>query len=162
MSVNKELPHVMVLPEDDANRQLANGFHLQLAGSRQRQMQVLQVAGGWTHVMDDFLADHAVAMNLYPNRFMILLIDCDGDEERLERARVRIPRNLDGRVFVLGVLTEPEALKAALGPYETIGGDMAQDCREGTDHIWKHDLLRHNTPEVERLRDRLCPILFPD
>ena len=28
MSVNKYLPHVLVLPEDDANRQLANGFLL--------------------------------------------------------------------------------------------------------------------------------------
>jgi hypothetical protein len=28
MSVNKYHPHVLVLPEDDANRQLANGFLL--------------------------------------------------------------------------------------------------------------------------------------
>lgn len=30
MSVNKYKPHVLVLPEDDANRQLANGFLLGL------------------------------------------------------------------------------------------------------------------------------------
>jgi len=30
MSVNGHLPHVLVLPEDDANRQLANGFVLDL------------------------------------------------------------------------------------------------------------------------------------
>jgi hypothetical protein len=26
MSINKHLPHFLVLPEDDANRQIANGF----------------------------------------------------------------------------------------------------------------------------------------
>ena len=26
MSVNRYRPHIMILPEDDANRQLANGF----------------------------------------------------------------------------------------------------------------------------------------
>lgn len=31
MSVNKERPHVLILPEDDANRQLANGFQLDFA-----------------------------------------------------------------------------------------------------------------------------------
>ncbi len=45
MSVNKYLPHVFVLPEDDANRQLASGFHLQVPWDRQRQMQVL--SSGW-------------------------------------------------------------------------------------------------------------------
>jgi hypothetical protein len=28
--VNRYLPHVLVLPEDDANRQIANGFVLDL------------------------------------------------------------------------------------------------------------------------------------
>ena len=41
MSVNKERPHVYVLPEDDANRQLAKGFQLQV-DQNERQMQVLR------------------------------------------------------------------------------------------------------------------------
>lgn len=40
--VNKYLPHVFVLPEDDANVQLANEFHLQV--NQLRQMQVLEPA----------------------------------------------------------------------------------------------------------------------
>ncbi len=36
--VNKYLPHVFVLPEDDANRQLANEFHVQINGLRQMQL----------------------------------------------------------------------------------------------------------------------------
>ncbi len=42
MSVNRHLPHVFVLPEDGANRQLAKGFHLEVDWTRQRQMQVLE------------------------------------------------------------------------------------------------------------------------
>ncbi len=41
MSVNRALPHVLVLPEDDANRQIANGFLLALDSSVQRRIQVL-------------------------------------------------------------------------------------------------------------------------
>jgi hypothetical protein len=50
MSVDKYSPHVLVLPEDDANRQLANGFHLNTDWNRSRQMQVLAAAGGRTKV----------------------------------------------------------------------------------------------------------------
>jgi hypothetical protein len=64
-----------VLPEDEANSQLANGFHLQVDPARQRQMQVLPVAGGWTQVLERFLSNHVVDMNQCPDRYMVLLID---------------------------------------------------------------------------------------
>lgn len=52
--MNKERPHILVLPEDGANRQLANGFLLEVDLARQRQMQVLAEAGGWRHVLHLF------------------------------------------------------------------------------------------------------------
>ena len=160
MSVNKDLPHIFVLPEDDANRQLAKGFHLEVHWSRQRQMQVLEEAGGWIEVLDQFESDHVDRMDLYTNRFMVLLIDFDGREDRLENARDRIPERMRDRVFILGVLTEPEALKRLLGPYEAIGGALARDCREETDATWGHELLRHNAGEAGRLNNHVRPILF--
>jgi hypothetical protein len=54
MSVNRDKPHVYVLPEDDANRQLANGFFAEVDWNRQRQMQVLPPAGGWIEVLNRF------------------------------------------------------------------------------------------------------------
>ncbi len=162
MSVNKYLPHVLVLPEDDANSQLANGFHLQVEPARLRRMQVLPVAGGWNQVLDIFLSDHVAEMELNAQRFMVLLIDFDGREQRLQDARARIPGHLMERVFILGTLSEPEALKTAdLGAYERIGLAMAQDCREQTETIWGHELLRHNAEELARLREHVRPILFP-
>ena len=159
MSVNRYLPHVLVLPEDRANSQLANGFLLDEAFMT-RKIQVLEEAGGWTEVLDRFTLDHIGGMDAYPGRFMVLLIDFDGQEDRLDRAKAVIPDHLKDRVFVLGVWTEPEALRAGLGSYETIGRALAKDCREGTDTTWEHGLLRHNAGEIGRLRERVRPILF--
>jgi hypothetical protein len=160
MMVNRYQPHVLVLPEDDANRQLANGF-LQDQSLFVRRIQVLPEVGGWTQVLERFKSDHVVEMDRYPERFMVLLIDFDGREDRLNDSKARIPERLSDRVFILGTLTKPEALKADLGSYETIGLKMSKDCREETDTIWGHELLRHNASELERLRDHVRPILFP-
>ena len=162
MSVNKYQPHVLVLPEDDANRQLANGFHLEVPwiGSGRCRCFRWRVVGlrSWT----SFKSDHVDEMERYPNRFMVLLIDFDGSEERLTEAKAKIPADLTDRVFILGALTTPEALKQAnLGSYEEIGSAMAKDCREETDTIWGHELLQHNASELDRLREHVRPILFP-
>ena len=90
MIVNKYQPHVLVLPEDNANRQLARGFLLH-EDLDTRRIQVLVEAGGWTKVLECFLADHAAKMDRFPGRFMILLIDFDGQEERLQHAKAKIP-----------------------------------------------------------------------
>ena len=160
MSVNRYQPHVLVLPEDDANRQLANGF-IQDQDVSTRRIQVLEPAGGWMRVMECFKSDHVRAMETCPLRSMVLLIDFDGKKDRMNLAKEVIPSHLTERVFVLGVLTEPEDLrKASLGSYETIGRAMAKDCREETDTTWGHDLLQHSAGEIGRLRDSVRPFLF--
>lgn len=159
MTVNKYLPHVFVLPEDDANRQLATGFTLNIST---RQLQVLAPAGGWTRVRDAFVSNHVSAMERNKNRFMILLVDFDENMGRLDQVKSKIPENLQDRVFVLGALSTPEALRqAGLGAYEAIGSLLANDCRNGTQEVWGHDLLQHNEGELTRLRNSVCDFLFP-
>ena len=160
MSVNKYLPHVLLLPEDDANRQIANGFLLDPSATR--QIDVLEVAGGWNEVLRRFSSVYAREMDRNPNRFMILLIDFDGHLDRFDLAKNGIPEHLKDRVFVLGILTEPEDLKSQMGhvQLEAIGLSMAKDCREGTNEIWGHRLLVHNSPEIDRLRPNVCQFLF--
>ncbi|MGB6746143.1 MAG: hypothetical protein WBE38_21010 [Terracidiphilus sp.] len=161
MAPNNYLPHILVLPEDDADRQIANGFVLD-ESLHTRRIQVLEEAGGWTRVLDSFETDYIFGMESWPGRFMVLLIDFDGQEGRLTQAKSRIPAHLAGRVFILGALTNPEDLRQSLGgSLEEIGKALAKDCREGTDTVWDHALLRHNSSEVERLRERVRPILFP-
>jgi len=161
MAPNKNQPHVLVLPEDRANSQMANGFLLDPLLSS-RTIQILEEAGGWIEVLNRFESDHAGAMESYPRRFMVLLIDFDGHQERLAQAKNRIPPDLAERVFILGILTEPEDLKRNFGiSYEKIGQAMAKDCREETDNVWGHALLKNNAGELDRLRQRVRPILFP-
>ena len=158
MSANQFQPHILILPEDDANRDIAIGFRLLV---KDRQFQIEDVAGGWRRVMEVFLTDYASEMRKYPRRYTILLLDFDGHpEERLDWAREQIPEELRPRVFVLGALTEPEDLRPGFGPYESIGKALAADCREGTDTVWGDALLRHNSGEVERLRQSVRDILF--
>lgn len=159
MSANPYKPHVLVLPEDDANRQLANGFQLDQS-LLTRQIQVLEEVGGWGQVVDRFCSNHIDGMNRYPERFMVLLIDFDGDEHRLEKVKAKIPEHLSERVFILGASTNPEALRASFGSYETIGLAMARDCHDETTVIWGHDLLRNNAAELDRLNKLVRPILF--
>jgi hypothetical protein len=122
---------------------------------------VLEVAGGWEKVLKRFNSDHVRDLARCSHRYMILLIDFDGKEDRLDRAKKEIPVHLLDRVFILGVRTEPEDLKRALGgTYEIIGQRMEKDCREDTDTTWGHELLRHNAGEIDRLRQHVRPILF--
>jgi hypothetical protein len=157
MSVNNHRPHVLVLPEDDANRQIANGFQLDVPS---RQLQVLVEAGGWMKVWDCFERDYIYSMERFQNRHVVLLIDLDDQNNRREFVASKIPVHLTNRVFVLSTRTEPERLKSDLGSYETIGRALAKDCRENTDATWSHRLLQHNADEVKRLRDQVHSILF--
>ena len=156
--INRYKPHVLVLPEDDANSQLANGFLLHSA--IRSHIQILEVAGGWMKVLNCFQSDHVSYMAKYPHRRMILLIDFDEDQERLTCAQAYIPETLRDRVFILGVWSEPEALRADLGSYEKIGLSIAEDCHAGTATTWGHHLLCHNANELERLRVQVREILF--
>lgn len=158
MSANKHAPHVRVLPEDDANRQLANGFLLGVEWSRQGQIDVLRVAGGWHAVLDSFEADHVPSMNRNANTYMVLLIDFDEDTGRRQYVESRIPEHLRERVFVIGAWSRPEDLRPP--SYESIGKALARDCRDGTEATWGHELLRHNAEELTRLREHVRPILF--
>jgi hypothetical protein len=158
MSVNKYKSHLLVLPEDDANRQLANGFDLNLSS---RQYHVEEVAGGWHRVCERFVSDHITPMQNNPDRFVVLLIDFDNDLSRRETVKSHIPADLRDRVFVIGTRSNPEALKkAGLGTYETIGSLLADDCRDDSQLTWGHELLRHNEDELTRLRDTVRDFLF--
>jgi hypothetical protein len=158
---NKFQPHLHVLPEDDANRQIANGFGLNIPSPR--ALRVLTEAGGWARVGECFASDHVSAMDKYKNRFMILLVDFDDKPNRLSHVKKSVPDRLQDRVFILGAFGEPEDLhKAGLGTPEEIGSKLADDCRDGTGNTWAHDFLKHNQAELARLRDKVCGFLFAD
>ena len=81
MSVNKHCPHIYVLPEDDANRQIANGFLLGM-NVNNRAIQILPEVGGWQKAVEKLTKEHAPEMRTYSNRRIVLLIDFDSLEEK--------------------------------------------------------------------------------
>lgn len=161
MSPNQYRPHVFVLPEDDANRQIANGFILN-PNLNSRAIQVLPRAGGWSKVVENFLSDHAHEMRKYPRRMIVLLIDFDDQQEsRLDYVKNQIPEDLNDRVFVLGVLSEPENLRRDIQKtFEDIGETLAKDCSDNTNELWGHNLLKHNKHEIERMMLSVRQFLF--
>ncbi len=163
MSVNKYQPHILVLPEDRANSEIAIGFLLN-SKLDERSIQVLPFAHGWKTVVDKFTDDFAPTMRQYPARMIVLLIDFDEDETRFGYVEKRIPEDLKNRVFVLGVLSEPEKLKSSLRKnFEEIGEVLSSNCSDSsdsTDVLWQHDLLKHNKIELERMGSSVKPFLF--
>ncbi len=160
MSTNRYKPHLLILPEDRANAQLANGF-VRETSPRYQAIQVLQEAGGWRVVLKLFEDTHVPKMRVLPERILVLVIDFDGEfPERLRLVKEKIPPELTDRVFVLGSSGKPEDLRVRLGTYETIGSGLARDCREQTNLIWQHPQLQHNAVEVARLAPRVRSYLF--
>ncbi|HAI68549.1 MAG TPA: hypothetical protein DCM38_03825 [Gammaproteobacteria bacterium] len=162
MSVNKYNKHLLVLPEDDANRQIANGFLLE-PNLNDRVIQILPPPGGWIKVLNAFRDNHISEMHKYKNRMMLLLIDFDQDETRLANIKNQIPDELKARVFVLGTQSEPEKLKKHIAngkTFEEIGKALAEDCVNETDKIWGHALLKHNREELARMIPFIKPFLF--
>jgi hypothetical protein len=176
MSINKYDPHIIVISEDKANRDIANGFVMQ-DHVRQRNIHVLPKSlmnnkGGWRKVVNWFVETQASIMQSNKNRIAILLIDFDEKENYLgvdekesysryhrEYASKIIPANLQDRVFILGCWDEPEKIKN-LGTPEEIGEGLAQDCYDNTDNFWKHEQLKHNQDELKRMYPIVNRILF--
>lgn len=163
MSANKYKRHILVLPEDDANRQIANGFLLN-PNLNIRAIQILQPSGGWRKALDSFTNNHLSKMRQYTLRMFLLLIDFDLNEDRLGSMQKLIPDDLINRVFVIGSQSEPEGLKkgiANLNNFEDIGKALAHDCVNETYEIWGHELLKHNQKELDRMIASVKPFLFP-
>lgn len=161
MSVNKHKPHLLVLPEDAANRQMANGFALDL-NCDLNAIQILNEAGGWGKVVDTFKSDYLPGMLKFPERRIVLLMDFDDKpEERRSFVEKEIPEDIKHRVFILGVRSEPENLRTAIGKnFEAIGTALAEDCTANKRDFWMHDLFKHNEPELNRLIEDVRPFLF--
>lgn len=158
--INRYKPHLLVLPEDDANRQIANGFLLD-SKLNNRAIQVLPEARGWEDVVEKFKNDYASTMRQYSDRMIALLIDFDQDKDRLYYVKQNIPSDLEDRVFVLGVLSEPERLRSDIKKnFEEIGETLANDCSNDTNELWGHELLKHNKTELARMVSSVKPFLF--
>jgi hypothetical protein len=159
-SLNRYQRHLLVLPEDDANRQIATGFKQSLS-LNDRVIQVLKPAGGWGKVLAQLQNEHIPELNRFPEERLILLIDFDNNTNRLALFEQHIPDTLGEGVFVIGALSEPEELRRQLEmSFEQIGEALADHCAENNPELWNHDLLRHNNAEIGRMAGSVKSFLF--
>jgi len=160
MSVNSFKPHILILPEDDANRQIFIGF---IGNSRINSniFQILPIANGWTKAMEQLLNNEIPKMRNFSERRIILLIDFDRREDRFFLIMEQVPEEFKDRVFVIGVKSDPESLRRSTNKsFEKLGEKLAQDCVDNINDLWNHDLLKHNKIELERMRQSIRPFLF--
>jgi len=100
-------------------------------------------------------------MRQFTDSFVVLLMDFDQREDRLTLVTSQIPEDLKDRVFALGVLSEPENLKRNINKtFEEIGDSLAKDCPDNKNELWRHDLLRHNETELDRIVSSVQLFLF--
>lgn len=162
MSVNKYKPHVFVIPEDDADRQIADGFVLH-ARVDSRQVQVVAPAGGWSRVLDLFKEEYLPLLQQNDRTHVVMLIDFDGaPEERRALFDSEIPEELQARVYIVGPRDKPETLRQSLGGggFEDIGRSLADECDNDNLITWTHEHLLHNEHERLRLVASVKPFLF--
>lgn len=79
--INKHLPHLLVLPEDDEDRELANGFALHTAVDP-RKIQVLPTAGGWLKALAEDCRTRANRLWSHP--------ELSGNATTLKRLRTAV------------------------------------------------------------------------
>ena len=160
MSGNKYRPHICVLPEHDADRQIANGF-LTNSNVALKSIDTLPIGNGWGRVLEEFLHNHAKPVRRNTVSYFILLFDFDADETRLEYFRNQIPSGMHSRVFMIGTWTEPEKLRSdTKSNLEQLGATLASECFENRRELWNHELLRHNLRELNRMPDELRKLIF--
>ena len=161
--MNKSSEHVYVIPEDDADRQIAVGFieHHSVKDSR---IKVMPVAGGWMNVLKTFVDEYIQNLKNNPKAHVVMLIDFDGwFEQRRKKFEQEIPDEIKPRVFVVGSKNTPQTLKRALNyqfSFSKIGDSLADECATGITKLWGHEQLTHNDPDRQHLNLTVKPFLF--
>jgi hypothetical protein len=157
--VNNYRDHLLVVPEDDANKDLAVGFQKTVPRGP-NAMYVERPAGGWPSTRDR-LRGLFGTMRKFPARRVLVLVDFDDTETRRADVLREVPNDLRDRIYLLGVWSEPESLQKVLNHLsrETIGETLAQECLNDQEILWTHALLAHNAPELARLRREVLPFL---
>lgn len=162
MGVNEYKDHILVLPEDDANRQIANGFSLD-PSLNSRAIHILPIAKGWGKALGKFDKQYIDRLRRFQKCHLVILIDFDGKfDDRIEHIKGLIPNDICDRVYLLGASCEPEQLRTACHLHlEEIGEKLADACANNdADSLWGHDHLKHNKPELDRLHVNVKDFLF--
>lgn len=163
MGINKFEDHILIFPEDDANREIVNGLTL-LPNIKLNKIQIMQSEGGWIKLIESFKKNHLDKLKNNEKRRVVLLLDFDSDPDRKESIKKELidslPISVKERIFIFGAYSEPEDLRRKTKKsFETIGKELLKDCPDNISELWSNELLQHNLTEVDRFR-KSVPFLF--
>ena len=159
--MDKYSRQLVVVPEDDANRDLANGFVGVMSPLKHRNVFIARPARGWARAA---AAWSSLKLDVYVQRHVVLLVDFDGQHPvRHQEIIASIPAQFHDRVFVLGSEITPEKLKHRQ-TLESIGRELGQACASATSNSassrWMQQGLAHNATELARLCTTVGALLF--
>jgi len=136
---NNERPHVLILPEDKAFAEMANGFLLEVDNDRQARVEKF---GGGKEGLRRRVIELLPSLGRYLERSLVVLFDGDRKDSPLDFwAEVQAERSAT-RVFFVWTRAEAEDLRREFmnagylvegNHLEGIGKVLATDCR---DHSW--------------------------
>lgn len=170
MSINRQRKHVIFFGEDEATRNLAQGF-CESEKINDLKCEVWSTYGtGWQSTID---AIETVRMSRYPQTHLVLVIDLDRrGEDRIAALKREIANcPCKDRVYIIGCTKDVQALQRSFTPVNSIGKLSAQEtgrtiadrsskdvsCMEG---VWGDSSLVHNKDELERLCRNLKDVIF--
>ena len=161
MSPNEYRPQLIVLVEDDAHRQIVNGFCLDINVAFDK-INLLQNAHGWVNVKDKFKENYIQKLRQNTQKYILLIIDRDVYQNRESHVRDIIREDIKNRVFILVFNPNPEKLKKDIQKsFKNIGEALAKSCSEDENGLWEHPVIIENKPELERMILCVKPFLFP-
>ena len=151
---NKYKWHIVVVPEDEATRQLGNGLSNAFPSIVNR-IKFLREAGGWA---DAIATVKDLELDKYSDRRVLLIIDLDQDDTRLGfiRSQPEISK-FNNRIFILGSFKAVEQLKPIGESHnlENVGQRLGEDCSCWNDSLLiacREDACRLKA-EIENIRD---------
>ncbi len=151
MSVNLFKPHLVILPEDEKNRDIALAVQRHLPRAFANQIKIENPLRGWLKTLD------AIDLVYQPNKdeqYIVAVIDFDDNlEERHQMIAKRFEENgyNKGHVFVIGAKSEAENVwQMPILQDKTLRLEN-EDYLKFTDRFWTSDQLVHNRATLEAL-----------
>lgn len=159
--MNKYKDCLLILPEDRRLSEVVNGYLI--TGQRnQRKFQILPYERGWKHVFNR-IKELKKDLDKYPNLRILLVIDFDKDQNRLNEFTEEIGEKYIERMFILGPYENVEALKRCCKTTsaEQVGKILAQTSPKSNsqDNPWKGEQLSMFSKEIKRFFCAVEPCL---
>lgn len=160
--MSSDKPYLIVLFEDGAYQDFFNGFRSHIRVTRQIHAKpVLKGVEKIKHEISDEKSITLKEMKKYEAAILLVLIDSDKRESRVQDMMERVPDFIRDRIFIISSAKNAEKTNSFFGggKKEKLGWKLAESCINGACELWREDPLAHNVAMIERFQQKF-PSLF--